>query len=78
MEIVQAETLDGRLCVQLCMETLYSYTSEHATSVAHLTNFSFDFFMQFLHKAPLYLFYTMVQESKKMTKNSNQGGGVLP
>ena len=26
---------------------------------------------------PLYFFYTMVQKVK-MTKNSNQGGGVLP
>ena len=24
---------------------------------------------------PLYLFYTMVQKSQKMTKNPNQGGG---
>ena len=24
---------------------------------------------------PLYVFYTMVQKSQKMTKNSNQGGG---
>ena len=27
---------------------------------------------------PLYVFYTMVQKKSKMTKNSNQGGGVLP
>ena len=26
---------------------------------------------------PLYLFYTMVQKSQKMTKNSNQGGSCL-
>ena len=26
---------------------------------------------------PLYLVYTMVQKSKKMTKNSNQGGPAL-
>ena len=26
---------------------------------------------------PLYMFYTMVQKSQKMTKNSNQGGPAL-
>ena len=30
----------GRFCVQLCLETLY----KRATLVAHLTNFSFEFF----------------------------------
>ena len=26
---------------------------------------------------PLYFFYTILQKSKKMTKNSNQGGPAL-
>ena len=30
--------------------------------------------MRFSQKMPLYFFYTMVQKSKKMTRNSNQGG----
>ena len=29
--------------------------------MAHLTNFSFEFFMKFSQKIPLYFFYTMVQ-----------------
>ena len=33
---------DGRFCVQLCIETL----CKRATSVAHLTNFSFEFFYE--------------------------------
>ena len=64
---------DGRFCVQLCIETL----CKRATSVAHLTNFSFEFFYEiFTEDAPLLLFYTMVQKSQKWQKNSNQG--VLP
>ena len=59
-----SETAD--FCVQLCIETLY----KRATSVAHLTNFSFEFFYAiFTQDAPL-LFYTMMQNSQKMTKNS--------
>ena len=34
-----------------------------------------NFFIKFSQKMPLNLFYTMVQKSQKMTKNSNQGGG---
>ena len=48
---------------------------KRATLVAHLTNFSLEFFMQFSYKMPLYCFCTMVQKKSKMTKNSNQGGG---
>ena len=47
---------DSRFCVLLCKETLY----KPATLVARLTNFSFEFFVQFSHKMPLYFFYTMV------------------
>ena len=62
------------ICVQLCIETFY----KQATSVAHmhLTNFSFEFFMQFSNKMPLYVFYTMVQKSRKWPKT--QIKGVLP
>ena len=40
---------------------------KRATSVAHLTNFSFvlNYFMKFSQKMPLYLIYTMVQKSQK-------------
>ena len=49
-------------CVQLCIETV----SKRATSVAHLTNFSFfDILMKFTQKMPLYFVYTMVQISQK-------------
>ena len=41
---------DGRFCVQLCIETLY----KRDTLVANLTNFSFEFFMQFSQKVPIY------------------------
>ena len=44
----------GRFCVQLCIETL----CKRATSVAHLTNFSFDFFNEiFTEDASLRLLY---------------------
>ena len=60
-------------CVQLCIETLCKW----ATSVAHLTNFSFEFFYEiFTADAYLSLLYHGAKKSK-MTKNSNQGGGVL-
>ena len=39
--------------------------NKRATSVAHLTNFSFKFFIKFSQKIPLYAFYTMVQKSQK-------------
>ena len=64
---------DGRFCVQLCIETL----CKRATSVAHLTNFSFEFVYDiFTEDASLLLLYHGAKKSK-MTKNSNQGGPAL-
>ena len=58
-------------CVQLCIETL----CKRATSVAHLTNFSFEVFYEiFTEDVSLLLLYQGAKKSK-MTKNSNQGGG---
>ena len=51
------------------LETLY----KQATSVPHLTNFSFEFFMPFSHKIPLYFFYTMAQKSQKRPKTQIKG-----
>ena len=63
---------DGRVCVQLCKETL----CKRATSVALLTNFSFKFlYAIFTEDASLLLLYHGAIKSKR-TKNSNQG--VLP
>ena len=64
---------DGRFCVQLCIET----SCKRATSVAHLTNFSFEFFYDIFTEdasESLRLLYHGAKKSK-MTKNSNQGGG---
>ena len=62
---------DGRFCVQLCIETL----CKRAPSVAHLTNFSFEFcYTIFTEDASLPFLYHGAKKSK-MTKNSNQGGG---
>ena len=81
MEIVQAvkklnsisqERLNFRRWPILCtrIETLY----KRATSVAHLTVFSFEFFYEiFTQDAPLLLVFHGAKKSK-MTKNSNQGG----
>ena len=56
---------------ELCIETL----CRRATSVAQLTNFSFEFFYQIFTKdACLFLLYHDAKKSK-MTKNSNQVGG---
>ena len=64
---------DGRFCVQLCIET----SCKRATSVAHLTNFSFEFFYEiFTQDASLLLLHHGAKKSK-MTKNSNQGGSCL-
>ena len=64
---------DGRFCVQLCIETL----SKRATSVAHLTNISFELFYEtFTEDVSLLLLYHGAKTSK-MTKNSNQGGPAL-
>ena len=55
------------------METL----CKRANSVAHLTNFSFEFFYKiFTEDASLPLLYHGAKKSK-MTKNSNQGGPDL-
>ena len=60
---------DGSFCAKLCVETL----CKRATSVAHLTNFSFEFFMKFSQKVPLYVFfYTMVQKSQKWPKTQSR------
>ena len=64
---------DGWFCVQLCIETL----CKRATSVVHLTNFSFEFFYEiFTDDASPLLLYHGAKKSK-MTKNSNQGGSCL-
>ena len=64
---------DGRFCVQLCVETL----CKRATSVAHLADFSFEFFYKiFTEDASLPLLYYGAKTSK-MTKTSNQGGPAL-
>ena len=91
MEIVQAEKkfnsisrerlnfqrgdVDGRFCVQLCIET----PCKRPTSVAHLTNFSFEcFYKIFTEDASLPLLYHgLVQKSQKWLKTQIKGGGVL-
>ena len=59
--------------VQLCIETLH----RRATSVAHLTKFSFEIFYEIFTKnaSPLFLYYGV--KKSKMTKNSNQGARAL-
>ena len=47
-------------CVQLCIETF----CQRATSVAHLTNFSFDFFLWYSHRRCL--FTSAIQWCKKV------------
>ena len=86
MEIVQAvkklnsisrERLNFRRRPILCT-TLYGETlCKRATSVAHLTNFSFDFFIKVSQKMPLYLFYTMVQKSQIWPKTQIKGVSCL-
>ena len=44
--------------------------------MAHLTNFSFEFFYKIFTEDASLLLYHDAKKSK-MTKNSNQGGGVL-
>ena len=71
--------LNSRRRPILCT-TLYRTLCKRATSVAYLTNFSFaiEFFSQiFTEDASLFLLYHSAKKSR-MTKNSNQGGGVLP
>ena len=63
---------DGRFCVQLCIETL----CKRATSVAHLTNFSFEFFHEtFTEDAPLLFLYYGAKKSKNDQKLKSRGGG---
>ena len=57
----------------LCVETL----RKQATSVAHLTNLSFEFFTKFSQKIPLNFFYTTVQKSQKWPKTQIKGGPAL-
>ena len=57
---------------------LYETSSKRATSVAHLTNFSFELFMKFSQKMPLNVFYTIVQKSQKWPKAQIKGEKVLP
>ena len=55
--------------------TLYRNPMQASNSVAHLTNFSFEFFYKiFTEDASLRLLYHGAKRSK-MTKNSNQRGG---
>ena len=59
-------------CVQLCIETLYKW----ATSVAHLTNFSFEFFLWNFHRRCL--FTSSIPWCKKVKndqKLKSRGGG---
>ena len=61
------------MCTTLYIETL----CKRPTSVAHLTNFSFEFFYKiFTEDASQPLLYHGAKKSK-MTKNSNQGGSCL-
>ena len=60
----------GRFCVQLCIEAV----CKRATSVAHLTNFSFEFFYEiFTEDASLLLLYHGAK-SKKWPKLKTSGG----
>ena len=64
-----------------CLEPIWRHhlqaLCKRATSVAHLTNFSFEFFYKiFTEDASLSLLYHGAKKSK-MTKNSNQGGPAL-
>ena len=43
--------------------------------MAHLTNFSFEFFYEILTEDASLLFLYHGAKKSKMTKNSNQGGG---
>ena len=45
--------------------------------MAHLTNFSLEFFIKFSQKMPLNLFYTIVQKSQKWPKTQIKGGPAL-
>ena len=63
-------SLGGLLhCVQLCIETPW----KQATSVAYLTNFFFEFVMQFSHKMPLYFFIPLCKKVKNDQKLKSRG-----
>ena len=47
---------------------------KRATSVAHLTNFSFEFFYKMFTKDASLLFLYHGAKKSKMIRNSNQGG----
>ena len=57
------------LCTTI--ETLW----KRAASVAHFTNFSFEFFYEIFTEDAFLLFYTMVQKSQKWPKTQIKGGG---
>ena len=59
----------------MSVKTLYRNLMQ-ATSVAHLTNFSFEFFYEIFTEDASQLLYHGAKKSK-MTKNSNQGGPAL-
>ena len=72
--LTRASELPG---LPILCTTVYRNLYERATSVAHLTNLSFEFCMQFSHKIPLYFFHTIVQKSQNDQKLKSRGG-VLP
>ena len=59
---------DGRFCVELCIETLY----KRATSVAHLTNFLFEFLWNFRRRC---LFTSPIPCCKKVKNDKSTDGG---
>ena len=69
---ISRERLNFRRRPILCT----TFYSKRATSAAHLTNFSIEFFYAIFTQDNPLLFYIMVQKCQKMTKNSIQG--VLP
>ena len=65
---------DGRFCVQLCIETPY----KQASSVAHLTNFSFEFsYKIFTEDAPLPLLYHGAKSQEWPKTQIKEGGPAL-
>ena len=63
---------DGRFCVELCIETL----CKRPTSVAHLTNFSFEFFYALFTEVGSLLLLYHIAKNQKWPKT--QIKGVLP
>ena len=60
-------------CVLLCIETL----CKRATSVVHLINFSFEFFLWYLYSRCLSTSAVPWCSKSKLTKNTNQGWSCL-